>query len=442
MEPLPEGGFVIAATTQSFGQPHFMQYDGSLWIIRISMEGRIESSVIYTPPTPAIFYDSALLPDKSIVVVGGTGDYRSAVITRITEDGTPVFYEYLSPDVPVYTIGLTGVEYYKGNIVAIGYFFDLTRYKAIQWIVLLDPNGTVLSSIGIDLGSPYYYPIPFSIYIYGDLAVIAGYGYTNPGFIIGYNLSSSTIEYAYSVGDSSGDDYYGVAATDNRLILVGVTDSLGGEDAAIVSLWSNGTLNWGLIIRSNGTDRLFGIHLDDKYVYVSGWTQPQPDIYGNDTLLAKIRIVDGNLEWYRIIGSKNDDWAYRIYVDQAGNIYSIGGYGSPYARDNILILRLDKNGNTPSCPLIRNETLISVSYSPTVIPLTPTIIIYNTTATPQPLTYSNMMGDFYRICPVLVGGTAYIGKEKQHVITYIVLSVVLVASLIRWQKIARTGSNR
>ena len=426
MEPLPGGGFIVAATTQSFGQPHLQRYDGSLWVTRITPEGRLALSMLYTPPKPAVFYDSALLPDGSIVVVGSTGDYREAVVARIAANGTPVYYEYLSPGVPVYSIGLTSVDLHGNNIVAVGFFYDLSRYKAIQWIVVLDRNGTVLSSVGIDLGAPYYYPITFSLHIEGDTAVIAGYGYTNPGFVLGYNLTGNTIEYAYKVGDSRGDKYYGVTVEGGQIILVGVTDDLGGEDAAIISIQDNGTLNWGLLLRSNGTDRLFGVYTDGEHVYVSGWAQPEPDRYGNDTLVAKVRLADGRLAWHRIIGSVNDDWAYRTYVDQAGNVYAIGGYGTPIAWDDVIILRLSSDGGMISCPLIRNTTLTTAPYTPPITPITPTILAYTTTPTLQPLSYTNITVETYRLCPPLVGGTAHTTQEPGTTSIYTLAAGILI----------------
>ncbi len=405
MEPLPNGGFVVITTTQSFNQSHLQRYDGSLWITKIGADGRIEISTLYTPPKPSIFYDSTLLPDESIVVVGTTGDYRSAFITRISSNGTVIFYEYLNPGVPVYSIGLTGVEYYEGKIVAVGYFYDLSIYKAIQWLIILDLNGNVISSIGLDLGAPYYYPIAFALSIDRDLAIIAGFGFTNPGFIIGYNLSSNSLAFAYMIGNSAGEDYYGVIISSDAIYLVGTTDDFGGEDAAVISLSTNGTVNWGVALKTNGVDRLFGVFTDTNYVYVSGWAQPDPITYRNDTLIAKLSIRDGSLEWYKVIGSTRDDWAYRIYADELGNVYTVGGYGSPAAKDDVIILKLNKNGNLPYCELVRNDTLQILPYTPSVSPITPAIIVYTNSTTPLSLVQSTPKAQVYRVCNTLVGGS-------------------------------------
>lgn len=430
MEALPEGGFMVITTTQSFNQSHIQRYDGSLWITKIAADGRIELSTLYTPPKPAIFYDSALLPDGSVVIVGTTGDYRNAVITRISSNGTPIFYEYLNPGVPVYSIGLTGVEFYNNTIVAIGYFYDLSAYKTIQWLVNLDLNGSVISSLGFDLGTPYYYPITFSLSIDKDLAIIAGFGYTNPGFIVGYNLTSNTLEFAYKIGNSAGDDYYGVTLSGDTIYLVGATDDFGGEDAAVVSLSTNGTLNWGAALKTSGTDRLFGIFTDENYIYVSGWTQPDPTTYRNDTLIAKLNKTDGKLEWYRIIGSTSDDWAYRIYADQLGNVYTVGGYGSPTFRDDIIVLRLNKDGNIPYCKLVRNETLQVIPYTPSVISIAPTLISYTISATPLSLAQSTPSPHVYRVCNTIVGGYTINGDELSTTNVVLIVAFLPIITMI------------
>jgi len=429
MEPLPYGGFVIITTTQSFNQSHLQRYDGSLWITNISVDGRITSSILYTPPKPAIFYDSALLPDGSLVVVGTTGDYRNAVIARISSNGTPIYYGYLSPGVPVYSIGLTGVDYYNGDIIAVGYFYDLSIYKAIQWLVVLDPNGTVVTSVGFNLGSPYYYPITFALSVQDSLAVVTGYGFTNPGFIIGYNLTSNTVEFAYRIGDSAGDDYYGISISGDDIIIVGTTDDLGGEDASIISISKNGSLNWATILKTNGTDRLFGIYADTQSAYVSGWTQPNVTGYRNDTITAKLNLSNGEVIWYKIVGSVLDDWAYRVYADQIGNVYIVGGYGSPTAYDDIMILRLNQKGNLPYCHLLRNESIVVESYSPSISPISPTKINYATTFTPLSLLTSIPSSTTYRVCNNLVGGYTQ-EFENDGDYTIILFSSVLILILI------------
>ncbi len=440
MEPLPNGGFVVITTTQSFNQSHLQRYDGSLWITKIGADGRIQLSSLYTPPKPAIFYDSTLLPDESIVVVGTAGDYRNALITRISSNGTVIFYEYLNPGVPVYSIGLTGVEYYEDKIIAIGYFYDLSIYKAIQWLIVLDLNGNVLSSIGFDLGAPYYYPIAFALSVDQNLAIIAGFGYTNPGFILGYNLSNNSLEFAYRIGNTAGDDYYGVTISGDTIYLVGTTDDFGGEDAALVSLYTNGTVNWGVAFSTPGVDRFFGVFSDTNHVYVSGWAQPDPITYRNDTLIAKLSVRDGSIEWYKVIGSTRDDWAYRIYADELGNVYTVGGYGSPVSKDDVIILKLNKNGNLPYCQLVRNETVQLLAYSPSVSSISPSVIVYTTSTTPLNLIQSSPKAQVYRVCNTLVGGSTIdsnISTVDNLIVVLAVIPLIIIIGVFAVKSLTR-----
>lgn len=405
-EPLPTGGFALVITSQSFGALHYGGYDGFLWLLKVGPSGSIEGSWMIETPYPMYFYDSALLGD-SILVAGTSYDYRRAVVGRIGLDGAPIFFLEVTPTGSAYASFLVAVEVVNESIYVIGSFYDLDIGQAVQWVLELDPGGGVVSSMGYVLGSPYYWPLPLSASIYGDVLVVAGYGYTNPGYVYGVNISSWSPLWAYSLGDSSGDDMYGVSYNGYGVTVTGAIDDYGGEDMLVANISVDGTLNWAYRISTPGTDRGFGAMYREGYVYVAGWGQPGLGRYGNDTLAAKVS-VDGRLEWVRILGVPGDDWAYTIHVDQDGYVYLIGGAASE-GNDDPIIMRLTQSGTMP-CPLQRKETPLVEPYTLQVEPVTLTPRNYTsiTITTALMVSTREVQPAMYTLCPMILGGQAVI----------------------------------
>jgi hypothetical protein len=79
-------------------------------------------------------------------------------------------------------------------------------------------------------------------------------------------------------------------------------------------------------------------------IYVAGSTN-STGAGGQDVLLTKYS-SSGAILWAKTWGGTNDDFANSVSVDQAGNIYVVGGtdsYGAGWY--DVLILKFDTNGN-------------------------------------------------------------------------------------------------
>ncbi|MBN1856610.1 MAG: SBBP repeat-containing protein [Dehalococcoidia bacterium] len=153
-----------------------------------------------------------------------------------------------------------------------------------------------------------------------------------------------------------GDDYgYGIAVDDNGNVYVSgysdvewsyeshdpVNTFSGGDcDVFAARLDSNGNLTWHTFVGGTGTDRGYGIAVDNSGdVYLSGysnttWGSPvrgYSDSY--DAFAAEFDGDDGSLTWNTFLGGADSDSARSIAVDGSGNAYvagkSNGTWGTP-----------------------------------------------------------------------------------------------------------------
>ena len=149
-------------------------------------------------------------------------------------------------------------------------------------------------------------------------------------------LGGATEDYAQSIAvDSSGNVY-----------IAGNTQSqgAGGQDALIAKYNTSGTLQWQRVLGGASNDMAAGIAVDSSgNVYIAGYTQSQ-GAGGYETLIAKYN-TSGTLQWQRILGDTNADYANGIAVDSSGNVYIAGitaSQGAPGS--DALIAKYDTSG--------------------------------------------------------------------------------------------------
>ncbi|MFM8322324.1 MAG: SBBP repeat-containing protein [Chloroflexota bacterium] len=105
----------------------------------------------------------------------------------------------------------------------------------------------------------------------------------------------------------------------------------GGYDAFAVKLNPDGTRAWHTFLGSSQDDKAFAITVDTAgNVYVAGesaaaWGSSPKRGYtaALDAFVAKLN-ANGTLQWHTFLGGDRDDWARGVAVDAAGNIYAAG----------------------------------------------------------------------------------------------------------------------
>jgi hypothetical protein len=178
---------------------------------------------------------------------------------------------------------------------------------------------------------------------------------------------SGNIQWKRTIG---GEDYdYGysiIQTTDGGYAIAGYTWSFGAGagDVYVVKLDVNGNLQWtrtigggntggtvsvsGRIVRTGDAGRSIIQTLDGGFV-IAGSTDAIGS-GGYDIYVVKLD-ANGNLQWTRTIGGRENDGANSIIQTTDGG-YVIAGYTESFGAglSDIYLVKLDGNGNLGSCP--------------------------------------------------------------------------------------------
>ncbi len=292
-------------------------------------------------------------------------------VAKVRSDGTALVYCGF--------IGGSGDDYGSGiavdaagNAYVTGYTWstDFPRNVGLAYAGLRDvfvakvlPDGTALVFSGFIGGSGDDLGTGIAVDAAGN-AYVTGYtdstnfprnvGLAHAGgkdvFVAKVQLDGTALEYSGFIG-GSGDDWGTGIAVDaaGNAYVTGYTDSTdfprnvglahaGGKDVFVAKVQPDGTaLVFSGFIGGSGDDNAYGIAVDAAgNAYVTGYTDSTdfprtagPAHAGGTEVFAAKVLPDGTaLEYSRFIGGSDNDNAYGIAVDAAGNAYVAGATAS------------------------------------------------------------------------------------------------------------------
>jgi len=189
----------------------------------------------------------------------------------------------------------------------------------------------------------------FDMAIYGNHIYIAGriYGRASSLEVIDYDgivakltLSGEPV-WAKRISGSEYDSAWGIAiASDGSIYVTGGSN----RDAYVAKFDENGNLVWFRTIGGSNYD--WGSNIaaaPDGSIYVVGSTNSF-SAENLDVFVAKLD-SNGNLLWFKTIGTANDDWGSDIVVAPDGSVYVAGHTLSSSGDFDVLIAKFDQSGN-------------------------------------------------------------------------------------------------
>ncbi|MHA1890788.1 MAG: hypothetical protein ACTSYS_07345, partial [Promethearchaeota archaeon] len=140
------------------------------------------------------------------------------------------------------------------------------------------------------------------------------------------------------------ESFRAITGDDDYIYAVGNTDSFGNGSADLILFkWDReGNLIWNRTWGGPGFEDGKDVILDGSYIYTVGNTYS----YGaalSDVLLLKWT-VDGDLVWNVTYKKTNNDYGYGLFMDNTGNIFSIGYSNSFSSSFDALLLKWNSNG--------------------------------------------------------------------------------------------------
>jgi hypothetical protein len=405
-----DGGYIVLGTTQSFGPG-----GEDIWILKLNSSGGIEWQRIYG----AFHHDrgwSIQQTSDGGYIVGGTtksfgAGHTDVWILKLDSsggiewqrtyggtfwDGTPFIQEAAD----------------GGYIVSAG-TDSFGAGGGDSWILKLASSGdiewqrTYGGSLGDGLGCPQLtsdggYIVAGSTDSFG-----AGLGDL---WILKLN-SSGDIEWQHTYGGISYDWATDIKLTsDGGYIVSGVTMDFGRYgNFLILKLNSSGDIEWQRAYGGGFMDYPWSIQqtIDGGYI-VAGYTESfDQQNRWLDASVIKLS-SSGDIEWEEAYGGAVDELAWSIqqtsdggYIvagesyplpDEGGDVYGAGS-------EDLLILKIDSNGDIPDCGLqgSPNNSVKEPSFSPSntnVTPMNTDVIPQNTNIQPQ-----ESDAIVYNVCP-------------------------------------------
>ncbi|MBW2171742.1 MAG: hypothetical protein JRF69_07140, partial [Deltaproteobacteria bacterium] len=326
MQQTTDDGYVFAGNSWSFGEDGF-------WVVKLDSAGTIDWEKKYSRGNMVEAYSIQQTADGGYIVAGGTRSY-----------GTP------------------------GSLVA--------------WVLKLDANGDVVWENTYD-GPGNDAARSVQETADGGYIVAGNYGYD---FWVLKLASGGTIEWQKTYGGNDNEYAYAVQQTaDGGYIVGGESWDFFDSDIWVLKLDSVGNITWknkyswsdptsiddefGSIQQTADGGYIIGGH-----TYLSWDGEEGPDLW-----IIKID-SSGQVTWDKTYGGYTSDWgAFARQTADGGYVLTgmTSSYGAGY--NDIWVLKLDPNGELPSCSAMGTKGALANSISVTVL---------DTTEVPQATTYS------------------------------------------------------
>jgi uncharacterized delta-60 repeat protein len=290
------------------------------------------------------------------VAVDGSDNIIVAGQRRVSNNDDGLIAKYNSSGTLQWhrTLGGSGGDYFNGvavdsadNIICAGYTnsdgagnYDglIAKYNSsgtLQWDRTL--GGSTADrfwNIAVDSADNYI--------CVGETASDGAGG--SDGIIAKYN-SSGTLQWDRTLGDTSSDQFWGIAVdSSDNYICAGYGYLTTSWKGIIAKYNSSGTLQWDRTLSGSGTDRFYGVAVDsaDNYICVG---QTNSDGAGNyDGIIAKYN-SSGTLQWDRTLGGTGADYFYGVAVDSSDNYICVGQTGSDGAGgSDLMTFRIISDG--------------------------------------------------------------------------------------------------
>jgi hypothetical protein len=232
-------------------------------------------------------------------------------------------------------------------------------------------------------------------------------GYAITGFTISFGAGSGDVyvvkldangnlQWTKTIGGPASEEGNSLIQTsDGGYAIAGYTRSFGaGEaDVYVVKLDANGNLQWTKTIGGKNEDLGTSLIQTSDGGYAIAGSTTSFGAGDRDVYVVKLD-ANGNLQWTKTIGGKNEDLGTSLIQTSDGG-YAIAGYTKSFGRGwkDVYLVKLDKNGH--ACCAVSQTS--QVGSGGTLGSLTPSIGSGGTITSPTPSTSSG--GTLTSQCP-------------------------------------------
>ena len=386
-----DGGYIVLGYTSSFGA-------GGAWILKLNPDGTAAWQKTYSGGQGQAIEQTT---DSGYILAGGTSSYTGSGdiwVVKLNSDGSVAWQKAYGTywGSSHWTEGATSIQQTADGGYIVSSFVAITIFNEDILVLKLSSDGTVEWQKTYSAGGREFAT---------SIRQTSDGGYIVAGGTFPYNFpysgstdylvlklnSDGSVAWQKIYGGSKNDSAHTVRQTsDGGYIVVGEGTSFRtqGSDLWVLKLNSDGTIVWQKTFRVNGTEGVSSYSIqqtaDGKYV-LAGQS-------GYDLWVFKLN-SDGTVAWQKIyVGSYYDSWSDPRSVQQTtdgGYILAASAYSSPASSKDFLVVKLNENGEIPSCRAMGTSQLVASDTFVSDINVTATIgsasgfFTLNTSISPQ-----------------------------------------------------------
>jgi hypothetical protein len=352
-----DGGYAIAGFTISYGAGQ-----ADVYVIKLDANGNLQwtktiggkkaegSFLIHAPG------DIIQTSDGGYVIAGetysfGTGSsdvYSDVYVIKLDANGNLQWTKTIGGK--YHDLGHSIIQTSDGGYAIAGSTISFGAGWEDVYVVKLDANGNLqwTKTIGGPVGDWGHSIIQTSDGGYAITGYTESFGAGEKDIYVVKLDANGNLQWTKTIGGENDDKGYSLIQTsDGGYAIAGYTSSFGAgrDDIYVVKLDAKGNLQWTKTIGREYRDRGSSlIQTSDGGYAIAGYTES----FGagwNDVYVVKLD-VNGNLQWSKTIGGKNNDWG-RSLIQTSDGGYAIAGYTYSFGagESDVYVVKLDKNGD-------------------------------------------------------------------------------------------------
>jgi len=343
-----DGGYAITGSTKSFGAGGY-----DVYVVKLDAKGNLQWTKTIGGPDREEGNSLIQTSDGGYAIAGSTKSFGAGgydvYVVKLDAKGNLQWTKTIGG--PGTEEGRSLIQTSDGGYAIAGYTTSFGAGEPDVYVVKLDAEGNLqwtktIGGPGLDAGLSLIQTSDGGYAIAGPTSSF-GAGETDV-YVVKLDANGN-LQWTKTIGGKNDDAGLSLIQTsDGGYAIAGSTISFGvGEpDVYVVKLDANGNLQWTKTIGGPGNEAGYSlIQTSDGGYAIAGPTKSfgagEWDVY-----VLKLN-ADGNLQWTKTIGAKNEDLGKLSLIQTSDGGYAIAGHTESFGAggDDVYVVKLDKNGH-------------------------------------------------------------------------------------------------
>jgi hypothetical protein len=343
-----DGGYAIAGYTSSFGAG-----EADVYVVKLDANGNLQWTTTIGGPESEDGNSLIQTSDGGYAIAGYTESFGAGeddvYVVKLDANGNLQWTKTIGGKKE--DVGTSLTQTSDGGYAIAGFTSSFGAGSGDVYVVKLDANGNLqwtrtIGRKGWDAG--------------GSLIQTSDGGYAIAGFTLSLGAggldvyvvkldANGNLQWTKTIGGPGNEIGTSLIQTsDGGYAITGYTSSFGagGRDVYVVKLDANGNLQWTKTIGGPESEIGFSlIQTSDGGYAIAGATNPF-GTGGRDVYVVKLD-ANGNLQWTKTIGAKNENLIKSSIIQTSDGSYVIAGTTRSFGagKRDVYVVKLDKNGD-------------------------------------------------------------------------------------------------